>query len=53
MNAIPLINPIAVAISALYGFAQTIDQGIDQLLDKMKQSANSTVFRTANIIEGA
>ena len=53
MNAIPLINPIAAAISALYGFAQTIDQGLDQLLEKMKQSENSTVSRTASIIEGA
>ena len=54
VNTMPLIaNPIATAISVLYGFVQTIDQGIDQLLDKMKQSANSTVSRTANIIEGA
>lgn len=54
MNAIPsLVNPITAAISALYGFAQTIDQGLDQLLERMKQSENSTVSRTASIIEGA
>lgn len=54
MNAMPsLANPIVAAISVLYGFVHTVDQGIDQLLDKMKQSANSTVSRTANIIEGA
>jgi len=48
-----LSNPIVSAISALYGFVQTIDQGLDQLLEKMKQSENSTVSRTASIIEGA
>lgn len=54
MNAMPsLVNPITAAISALYGFAQTIDQGLDQLLERMKQSENSTVSRTASIIEGA
>lgn len=54
MNAMPsLTNPIVAAISALYGFVQTIDQGLDQLLEKMKQSENSTVSRTASIIDGA
>ena len=54
VNTMPLLaNPIVTAISVLYGFVYTIDQGIDQLLEKMKQSANSTVSRTANIIEGA
>ena len=48
-----LDNPIALAIKALYGFAQEVDKGIEELLDKMKQSENSTVVRTANIVEGA
>lgn len=46
-------NPIVAAIVALYGFAKTIDEGIDELLDKMKKSENSTISRTASIIEGA
>ncbi|GAB3474524.1 hypothetical protein [Polaromonas eurypsychrophila] len=54
MNAIPsATNPIVAAISALYGFVRSIDQGLDQLLEKMKQSENSTVSRTASVIEGA
>ena len=54
MTAIPsLTNPIVSAISALYGFVQKIDQDIDQLLETMKQSENSTVSRTASVIEGA
>ena len=54
MIAIPSPNnPIVAAIRALYGFVQTIDQGLDRLLETMKQSENSTVSRTANVIEGA
>jgi hypothetical protein len=48
-----LNNPIALAIRALYGFAQEVDKGIEQLLETMKKSENSTVVRTANIIEAA
>jgi hypothetical protein len=48
-----LSNPIALAIKTLYGFVQEVDKGIDELLEKMKQSENTTVVRTANIIEGA
>lgn len=46
-------NPIVAALAAMYGFAKAINEGIDELLEKMKQSENSTVSRTASIIEGA
>lgn len=48
-----LNNPIASAIRALYGFAKEVDKGIEELLETMKQSENTTVVRTANVIEGA
>ena len=53
ITTLGLHNPITDGIRALYGFAGSVENGIDQLVEKMKQSENSTVTRTATVIEGA
>ena len=53
ITALVPTNPIVAAINALYGFVEGIDTGIENLLVKMKGSENSTVVRTATILEGA
>ena len=47
------LSPIASVISAMYQITKDINNGINNLIDDMKQSANVTISRTGKVLEGA
>jgi hypothetical protein len=47
------LSATAKAIMALYGVASDINDFIDKQIEKMKESENPTISRTARVIEGA
>lgn len=53
MIAVSSLSPFALAIKSLYGFAVEINTFIDDHIDSMKASANSTIARTGSVLEGA
>lgn len=53
MIAVPNLSPFAVAIKSLYGVAVELNVFIDEHIDSMKSSANSTISRTGAVLEGA
>ena len=53
MVAVPSLSPFALAIKSLYGVAVELNVFIDEHIDSMKSSANSTISRTGAVLEGA
>ena len=51
--ALPLTNPIAMAIKSLYGATKALDAYLDDLLESMKRSANKTIAQAGKVIEAA
>jgi len=47
------LNPIAMAIKALYGVAKGLNDFLDGHIEDMKRSDNSTISRTGRVIDGA
>lgn len=47
------LGPYALAIKALYGIASELNTFIDEHIDSMKSSANTTISRTGAVLEGA
>jgi len=47
------LNPIVQAISALYQVAGSINDFIDDHIDKLKRSANETIACSGRVLEGA
>ena len=53
MIAVSSLSPFALAIKALYGVTFELNSFIDEHIDAMKASANSTISRTGAVLEGA
>lgn len=53
MIAISSLSPFALAIKSLYGVAVELNAFIDEHIESMKSSANSTISRTGSVLEGA
>jgi hypothetical protein len=53
MAARHTLSAIAQAVKALYGFASDVNEGINQLIQEMKDSENPTTSRTGRVIEAA
>ena len=47
------LSPIASVISAMYKITKDINDGINNLINDMKQSKNVTIARTGKVLEGA
>ena len=48
-----LLSSISLAIKSLYGMAGTINDYLDDHIQKMKRSENQTISRTGDVLEGA
>lgn len=53
MIAVSSLSPFALAIKSLYGVAVELNAFIDEHIESMKSSANSTISRTGSVLEGA
>ena len=53
MIAASSLSPFALAIKSLYGVAVELNAFIDEHIESMKSSANSTISRTGSVVEGA
>lgn len=53
MAVIASLSPFALAIKSLYGVASELNTFIDDHIDSMKSSANTTISRTGAVLEGA
>jgi hypothetical protein len=53
MIAVSSLSPFAMAIKSLYGVAVELNAFIDEHIESMKSSANSTISRTGSVLEGA
>lgn len=53
MIAVSSLSPFALAIKSLYGVASELNTFIDEHIDSMKSSPNSTISRTGAVLEGA
>ena len=53
MTAVSSLSPFALAIKSLYGVAVELNAFIDEHIESMKSSANSTISRTGSVLEGA
>ena len=47
------LSPIAQIIAVMYQITKDINNGINNLIDDMKQSENTTISRTGRVLEGA
>lgn len=47
------LSPIAQVIGAMYQITKDINNGINDLIDDMKRSDNTTISRTGRVLEGA
>lgn len=53
MITTPSLSPFVLAIKSLYGVAVELNAFIDEHIESMKSSANSTISRTGSVLEGA